>query len=192
MERHFDRCSQSVDGRGSASGQSTRNLCHRSDLVESSLRATMKTKYAVSAVLVISLGTAGLARSQEPANNTPTPNPTPAQPPPPAVVKREPVPSREKSPLAEAVRILESGDATKSTGEKHAPTVPALPRSADSHPMSSEVPRSFEAKGDVALNATGAEAVLLSREWTESRNIPVPGKDGRVVYPYGGGLPIVV
>jgi len=152
----------------------------------------MKTKYAVSAVLVISLGTAGIARSQEPTSTTGTPNPTPTQPSPPAVVKREPVPTPDKYPLAEAVRILESGDATKNTGEKHTPTVPALPRSAASHPLSSEVPRSFEAKGDVALNATGAEAVLLSREWTESRNIPVPGKDGRVVYPYGGGLPIVV
>ena len=153
----------------------------------------MKTKYAVSAMLVISLSAAAaIARAQQPADNSPSPAPTPAQPPPPAVVKREPVPSPDKYPLAEAVRILESGDAPKSTGEKQTPTVPALPRSAPSHPPSSEVPRSFEAKGDVALNATGAEAVLLSREWTESRNIPVPGKDGRVVYPYGGGLPIVV
>lgn len=152
----------------------------------------MKTKYAVSAMLVISLSAAAaIARAQQPADSSPSPAPTPAQPPP-AVVKREPVPSPDKYPLAEAVRILESGDAPKSTGEKQTPTVPALPRSAPSHPPSSEVPRSFEAKGDVALNATGAEAVLLSREWTESRNIPVPGKDGRVVYPYGGGLPIVV
>jgi type IV secretion system protein VirB9 len=34
--------------------------------------------------------------------------------------------------------------------------------------------------------------VLLSREWAESGNAPSPGKDGRVVYAYGGGLPIVV
>ncbi len=59
-------------------------------------------------------------------------------------------------------------------------------------PASSEVPRSFDPKSDVALNATGTEAILLSREWAESRNVPVSGKDGRVVYPYGGGLPVVV
>jgi type IV secretion system protein VirB9 len=58
--------------------------------------------------------------------------------------------------------------------------------------VSPEVPRAFEVKHDVALNATGVEAVVLSREWVENRNIPVPGKDGRVVYAYGGGLPIVV
>ena len=108
------------------------------------------------------------------------------------MVKKEPALSPDKYPLAEAVRILESGDASRSTPAKHAPTVPALSGSAPPSPISSEVPRSFEAKHDVALNATGSEAVLLSREWTESRNVPVPGKDGRVVYAYGGGLPIVV
>ena len=151
----------------------------------------MKTNYAVAVMLAISLGATAGARAQQPTNSSPTSSATPAQPPP-SVVKREPVPSPDKYPLAEAVRVLESGDAPKGSGEKHTPTVPALPRSGVPHPSSSEVPRSFEVKGDMALNATGTEAVLLSREWTESHNVPVPGKDGRVVYPYGGGLPIVV
>ena len=150
----------------------------------------MKTNYAVTMMLAICLGTTPGAQGQQPTTGPSTPSATPAPPPP--QVKREPVPSPDKYPLAEAVRVLESGDAPKSTGEKHTPTVAALSRSAASHPSSSEVPRSFEVKGDVALNATGAEAVLLSREWSESRNVPLPGKDGRVVYPYGGGLPIVV
>lgn len=149
----------------------------------------MKTKY-VAVMLVLSfVGSA--AQAQQPTNSSPTPNATPTQPPA-AVVKREPVPSPDKYPLAEAVRVLESGDAQRKSAAKHAPTVPARPAGAVSPPVSPEVPRSFEAKGDVALNATGLEAVVLSREWVESRNAPAPGKDGRVVYAYGGGLPIVV
>jgi len=151
----------------------------------------MKNIYTVTAMLALCLSKSAPARGQQTTNSSPTPSTTPAQPPP-AVVKKEPAPSPDKYPLAEAVRVLESGDASKSTGERRSPAVPALSRSAVSHPSSSEVPRSVEVKGDVALSATGAEAVLLSREWTESQNVPVPGKDGRVVYPYGGGLPIVV
>jgi len=132
-----------------------------------------------------------VAQAQQATNSSPTPNATPAQPPP-LVLKKEPVPAPDKYPLAEAVRVLESGDAQGSGAAKHAPTVPALPVAAAPPPLSPEVPRSFEPKRDVALNATGLEAVVLSREWTESRNAPAPGKDGRVVYAYGGGLPVVV
>jgi P-type conjugative transfer protein TrbG len=150
----------------------------------------MKMNCAVAAMLTLSLfGSMGLA--QQPTSSSPTPNATPAQPPPP-VVKKEPVPSPDKYPLAEAVRALESGDAPRNGTAKHVPTVPALSTTAPPPAVSPEVPRSFEAKRDVALNATGMEAVVLSREWAESGNVPAPGKDGRVVYAYGGGLPIVV
>jgi type IV secretion system protein TrbG len=150
----------------------------------------MKTNFAVAAMLALSLfGSMGLA--QQPTSSSPTPNATPAQPPPP-VVKKGPVPSSDKYPLAEAVRALESGDAPRNGTAKHVPTVPALSTTAPPPAVSPEVPRSFEARRDVALNATGMEAVVLSREWAESRNVPAPGKDGRVVYTYGGGLPIVV
>jgi len=151
----------------------------------------MKTNCAVAAMLALCLGGSVVGRAQQATNSSPTPSPTPAQPPP-AVVKKEPAPSPDKYPLSEAVRALESGDSPKSTADKHVPAVPALSRSTAPTPASSEVPRSFDPKRDVALNATGTEAILLSREWAESRNVPVPGKDGRVVYPYGGGLPVVV
>src|SRR5260370_8090933 len=154
------------------------------------MRDTMKANYAVAAMLALSLSGSAVGRAQQTTNSSPSPSATPAQPPP-AVVKKEPVPSPDKYPLAEAVRALESGDAPRNSAAKHALTVPALSKGTAPPPVSPEVPRSFEAKHDVALNATGAEAVLLSREWAESRNVPVPGKDGRGVYPYGGGRPIV-
>jgi P-type conjugative transfer protein TrbG len=151
----------------------------------------MKTNCAVAAMLAVSLF-GSLGRAQQPTSSSPTPSATPAQQPPPPVAKKEPVPSLDKYPLAEAVRALESGDAPRNATAKHVPTVPALSTTAPPPPVSPEVPRTFEAKRDVALNSTGMEAVVLSREWAESRNVPAPGKDGRVVYAYGGGLPIVV
>ena len=150
----------------------------------------MKTK-CVMTMLALSVVGIPVVQAQQATNSSPTPNATPAQPPP-LVLKKEPVPSPDKYPLAEAVRVLESGDAQGNGAAKHAPTVPALPVGVAPPPLSPEVPRSFEAKRDVALNATGLEAVVLSREWTESRNAPATGKDGRVVYAYGGGLPVVV
>jgi type IV secretion system protein VirB9 len=151
----------------------------------------MKMNYVVAAILALSLGGSAVGRAQQATKGSPTPSATPAQPPP-ALVKKEPVPSPAKYPLAEAVRELESGDAPRNGASKHAPTVPALSKGTAPPPVSPEVPRTFEEKRDVALNATGAEAVTLSREWVESHNAPQPGKDGRVVYAYGGGLPIVV
>ncbi len=150
----------------------------------------MRTKCVV---LMLTLSFVGIpvVQAQQATNSSPTQSATPAQPPP-LVLKKEPVPSPDKYPLAEAVRVLESGDAQGNGAAKHAPTVPALTVGTAPPPVSPEVPRSFEAKRDVALNATGLEAVLLSREWTESRNAPATGKDGRVVYAYGGGLPLVV
>src|SRR5260370_37927953 len=104
----------------------------------------MKTNCAVAAMLALSLGGSAVGRAQQAANSSPTPSATPAQPPP-AVVKKEPVPSPDKYPLAEAVRALESGDAPRNNAAKHAPTVPTLTPSAAPRPVAPEAPRDFEA-----------------------------------------------
>src|SRR5258705_9296908 len=147
----------------------------------------MKTKCVMTMLALFVVGIPVL-QAQQATNSSPTQSATPAQPPP-LVLKKEPVPSPDKYPLAEAVRVLESGDAQGNGAAKHAPTVPALTVGTTPPPVSPEVPRSFDAKRDVALNATGLEAVVLSREWIESRNAPVTGKAGRGGYAYGGGLP---
>jgi len=110
----------------------------------------MKTNFAVAAMLVLSVGGSVVVRAQQTSNGSSTPGATPAQPPP-VVVKKEPVPSPDRYPLTEAVRALESGDAAKGSADKRAPAVPALPRNAAPPPVSSEVPRSFDPKRDVAL-----------------------------------------
>src|SRR5260370_30153475 len=112
----------------------------------------MKMK-CVMTMLALSVVGIPVVKAQQATNSSPAPNATPAQPPP-LVLKKEPVPSPDKYPLAEAVRVLESGDAQGSGAAKHSPTVPALPVGVAPPPLSPEVPRSFEAKRDVTLNAT--------------------------------------
>src|ERR1700737_118091 len=137
----------------------------------------MKTK-CVMTMLALSVVGIPVVQAQQATNSSPAPNAAPAQPPP-LVLKKESVPSPDKYPLAEAVRVLESGDAQGNGAAKHASTVPALTVGTAPPPVSPEVPPSFEAKRDVALNATGIEAVLLSREWAESGKPPATGKKGR-------------
>ena len=117
---------------------------------------------------------------------------------PPIVIKRSPptqkeqVPAPEDYPLGEAVRALEGGDASPPLSE---PTL-MLPSISNAPPLSgklsNEVPRDFQPKRDVVLNSTGLDAVAISRDWEASHNAPAVGNDGRVVYTYGAGLPIVV
>ncbi len=65
----------------------------------------MKTK-CVMTMLALSVVGIPAVQAQQATNSSPTPNATPAQPPP-LVLKKEPVPSPDKYPLAEAVRVLE-------------------------------------------------------------------------------------
>jgi P-type conjugative transfer protein TrbG len=117
--------------------------------------------------------------------------------PPPIIVKRdpptrkEPIPTPDQYPLTEAVRALQSGDAPQPL-PLTTPAVPSLSNAAGPGKPSSEVPRDFQPKRDIALNATGVDALLISRDWEDAHNAPAVGNDGRVVYTYGSGLPIIV
>lgn len=42
------------------------------------------------------------------------------------------------------------------------------------------------------LNTTAAHAVEQSSDWLNSANKPAPGEDGRVIFTFGSGLPVVV
>jgi P-type conjugative transfer protein TrbG len=111
-------------------------------------------------------------------------------------------PSLSEYQFTEALKKLQSGD--------HVPLSPPplsqpplLQRKSSVPPLmvvplapagarSKDVPKDYVPKNDVGLNATGREAVSMSRQWQESEDIPAPGKDGRVVYVYGAGMPVVV
>ena len=56
----------------------------------------------------------------------------------------------------------------------------------------SAVPSGFKPKTDVELTVTAQEAVQMSEKWMDEHNQPAVGRDGRVLYSYGAGLPTVV
>lgn len=55
-----------------------------------------------------------------------------------------------------------------------------------------KVPKEFQPRTDVPLNPTALEAVRMSERWRGGQNTPAAGPDGRVLFAYGAGLPIVV
>jgi type IV secretion system protein VirB9 len=66
--------------------------------------------------------------------------------------------------------------------------------SAGTAPSSSisEVPAEFHPKTDVQLTQTALEAVQMSEKWMQEHNQPAVGRDGRILFSYGAGLPSVV
>jgi P-type conjugative transfer protein TrbG len=77
---------------------------------------------------------------------------------------------------------LQDPDALKSNGPAN-----LVPASTDSG-----VPPGFKPKTDVQLTKTAQDAVQISEKWMSEHNQPAVGRDGRVLYSYGAGLPTVV
>ena len=86
---------------------------------------------------------------------------------------KEAVPSPEQYPFGQLIETLEGQ-----------PTVTGQPRSL---PVASLMSR-------VRLPEAARDALVLSQQWMSSKAAvpPAEGKDGRVVYTYGSGLPTVV
>lgn len=102
------------------------------------------------------------------------------------------VPSPSEYPFNEALRKLQSEDVARPSPSKvSVPPLVAVPIPPPGL-RSKDVPKDYVLKKDVTLGSTGIEAVSVSREWQEAQNIPAPGKDGRVLYIYGAGMPVVV
>jgi P-type conjugative transfer protein TrbG len=102
------------------------------------------------------------------------------------------VPSPSEYPFSEALRKLQSENVAKPSRSKAiVPPLAVMPIPPQG-PRSKDLPKDYVPKKDVALSSTGVEAVSVSREWQEAQNIPAPGKDGRVLYIYGAGMPVVV
>jgi type IV secretion system protein TrbG len=70
------------------------------------------------------------------------------------------------------------------TGANGAPTMSVQP--------DGKAPKGFQPRTDVPLNSTAMEAVRVSETWRTGQNTPAAGADGRVMYAYGAGLPIIV
>lgn len=88
------------------------------------------------------------------------------------------------------------------------PASPKLPRrcAADADPAcpppmarAAPLPRKPPAKPPasaaapaIALDATAKQALLRARKWQQDENRPTAGDDGRVMFVYGAGMPVVV
>lgn len=95
------------------------------------------------------------------------------------------VPSPNKYPFERLINTLES--------DPHPSPAPggAVSGLAPGSPAS-EVPKDFKAVKDIPLSATAKEALNVGQAWMSERQTPAPGKDGRVLYTYGAGLPTLV
>jgi type IV secretion system protein VirB9 len=55
-----------------------------------------------------------------------------------------------------------------------------------------KAPKGFQPPTDVPLTSTALDAIRVSESWRVAHNTPAAGADGRVLYAYGAGLPIIV
>lgn len=106
-------------------------------------------------------------------------------PAPPEAGAAEGVPSPEKYPFDKLIQSMDGGVVLPASSPR--PVVfggnpnPAI-----------EVPKDFSSGKDVALPQNAQEALAVGQAWMSEKHTPAPGKDGRVLYTYGAGLPTVV
>ncbi len=124
-----------------------------------------------------------------------SPSPPPKLPSAPVQVKRVPAaqsspqmpPLLQKYDFGGQLRLLEDPTAMdpKEFANPAAPS--AAPATADN-----KAPKNYQPRTDLPLSPTALEAVHVSETWRAGQNAPTSGKDGRVLYAYGAGLPVVV
>jgi type IV secretion system protein VirB9 len=97
----------------------------------------------------------------------------------------ESVPSPEKYPFDKLIQTLD--------GNAPPTPLPVKPFAAVGGPLpAAELPKDFNPSKDVALPKTAQDALAVGQAWMSEKHTPAPGKDGRVLYTYGAGLPTVV
>src|ERR1700684_727166 len=72
------------------------------------------------------------------------------------------------------------------------PTAMDSQKSASMPAGANAAPKGYQPRSDIPLSSTALEAVRVSETWRGGQNTPAAGSDGRVLYAYGAGLPIVV
>jgi type IV secretion system protein VirB9 len=119
-------------------------------------------------------------------------------PAPPVQAKRLPPEKTRRSPSPANSTVLDQydfgaqisalqDDGTVQAGPVVKPLLATPPLSAESG-----VPAGYRPRTDVQLTKTAQEAVQMSEKWMAEHNQPAAGRDGRVLYSYGAGLPTLV
>ena len=94
---------------------------------------------------------------------------------------------------AKALTILKRDPLT--TPAKPLPSINAAQRSSETAAQSaavSAVPKDFVEHKNILLSQSAQAGVALSESLQSEKNMPVPTKDGRILYTYGVGLPTAV
>ena len=142
-------------------------------------------KHIITSLLVFAV--AGVVAGQQRTND---PQKSPAvrvqRTPPARPANKEGVPDPAKYPFDRLINTLDSGDPAVS------PTsIGAVSALAPGSPAT-EVPKDFRPAKDVPLPPAAKEALSVGQAWMTENHTPAPGKDGRVLYTYGAGLPTLV
>jgi type IV secretion system protein TrbG len=147
----------------------------------------MLFRYFNTVITAFVLATCSFGQSSAPAGvgkTAPTPpveakrapTQTPGKP-----VPKDAVPAVNRYPLGRLIDELEGSGQPR----------PAGPAPMDGAPAA-EVPKDWQLPKDVPLSQTAREALNVSQEWMTEKHAPAPGKDGRVLYIFGAGLPTIV
>lgn len=117
---------------------------------------------------------------------------TTARPQSPVTAKRQPPPAKPVPPLVQKydfgaqLQALQGLDSMTPSGNGSS----AASVTGDEEP--GKAPKDFRPRTDVPLNPTALEAVRVSETWRGEQNTPAAGPDGRVLYAFGAGLPVLV
>lgn len=95
-------------------------------------------------------------------------------------------PSPEEYPFTDAINSLQEMGPNPRTKRLNWTSPP------QTSVRKAEAPKDYQPKNSVTPSATATDAVEMSDRWQNSRNTPAEGKDGRVVYADGAGLPTIV
>ena len=95
-------------------------------------------------------------------------------------------PTAAQYPFTEALGALQDGTLKAPTNRLPHPPPPK------SSAKKAEAAKDSRPKPEVSASATASAAVTMSDRWQKTGDLPAEGKDGRVVYSEGGGLPAVV
>jgi type IV secretion system protein VirB9 len=137
-------------------------------------------------IIALVLLVGAISAQQRPNNNSPAKSPPVPLQRSPAAPTTEGVPTPDNYPFDRMVSTLESDNAAPSPASSG-----AVPGFAPRSPVS-EVLKDFKPAKDVPLPATAKEALNVGQAWMSENHTPAPGRDGRVLYTYGAGLPTLV
>jgi len=148
----------------------------------------MKPILFVSAIWILAVtGISGQSpQSAAPVSPPSTAVPLKRVPPATKPASAEPIPTPDKYPLGDLVHILQTGDG---------PSPPATPRVEKAQQQAQPnlgVPKDYQPSKEVPLTPAARQAIQVSAAWMSSQQTPVEGKDGKVLYTYGAGLPTMV